>query len=133
MSTSSKEMLTFTKEQARLTIMSIAPTGRLIRLDEFMDDLDARICGAIRRENFIPTVAEMSEEQSRTIVQGILFGQDLENLTACPCGRPCSFGQQLTTLWDEPHSVHAAEIIEHYLKRAAYLEQMAIANRIVIT
>ena len=129
---SSKKMLRFTIEQAKHTIMSIHQSGRLIRLDEFMDDLEARIYGAIRRENYIPSVSEMTAEQSRTVVQGILFGQSLENETACPCGRPCTFGEQLETLWSDPDSLHAVDITEHYLNCIGYLQEMAEANRIVI-
>lgn len=128
----SKEMLTFTKEQAKQTIISINQSGRLIRLDEFMDDIEARLCGAIRRENYIPSVVEMTAEQSRTVVQGILFGQSLDNETACPCGKPCTFGQQLEVLCDDPDSVHAADIIERYLESTRYLQDMALANLIVI-
>ncbi len=129
---SSKEKLTFTKEQARQTIVSINKFGRLCTLAEFMDDLDARIHGAIRHENFIPYVSEMSEEEGRSVVRAMLSAQHLATQTACPCGRACTFGEQLDIINDDPDSVHAADITEHYLRLVRHLQEMADANRIVI-
>lgn len=133
MSNHRQGLLTFTREQARRTIVSINKFGRLCTLEEFINDLDARLSGAIRSENFIPYVREMNEEEGRSVVRAILASQSLANQTACPCGQACSFGEQLEVLNEEPDSVHAANITEHYLSSARRLQELADADRIVIT
>lgn len=128
----SNETITFTREQARQTIISANASGAVFTLEDFMNDLELRLFGSMRSETYIPTVDEMSALEGRALVIAILNTQSLATQTACPCGRPCTYGEQLDILTYAVDSPHEVKITDHYLRRAQYLQEMAEANLVVV-
>jgi|GEM_PF-4822148 len=126
------EIITFTREQAQQTIVSANESGQVFNLQDYLNDLDLRLSGAIRHENFIPAIDEMTEKEARLFVVAVLKAQSPNTNTPCPCGRPCTFGEQLDIINNLPDSPHGAKIANHYLQRTQYLQEMADANLIVI-
>lgn len=124
--------ITFTREQAQQTIVSANESGQVFTLQDYVNDLDLRLSGAHRHENYIPAIDEMTDKEARMFVIAVLSAQSPNTITPCPCGRPCTFGDQLDIIENLPDSPHGAKIADHYLRRTQFLMEMAEADLVVI-